>query len=79
MSPKAQALKGPPTSIAWTLTTGTPKLTTRFFSVQVAGSGTGLFELEPPKVRVEIRAKGKSVSRPVSASYASRTPRARLP
>jgi hypothetical protein len=69
LTPTAQALEGAPTSIAWTLTPGTPKLTTRFFSVQVAGAGTGLFELEPPKVRLEIRAKGKSVSRPVSASY----------
>ena len=28
---------GPPTGIEWTLTPGTPKLTTRFFSVQIAG------------------------------------------
>ena len=33
----------------WTLTTGTPKLTTRFFSVQIAGRQAGLFGLEPPK------------------------------
>ena len=30
---------------------------------------TGLFDVEPPKVRVEIRAKDKCISRPVSASY----------
>ena len=36
---------------------------------QVAGIGTGLFDLEPPKVRIEIRGRGKCVSRPVSASY----------
>jgi hypothetical protein len=35
----------------------------------VGGSSTGLFGVEPPKVRVEIRAKGKCVSTPVSASY----------
>jgi hypothetical protein len=69
MTPTAQALAGPPTGIDWKLTLGSPKLTTRFFSVQVSGAGTGLFELEPPKVRVEIRAKGKCVSIPVSASY----------
>ena len=34
-----------------------------------AGQSTGLFGLEPPKVRVEVRAKGKCVSTPVSASY----------
>jgi hypothetical protein len=37
--------------------------------VQVAGKGTGLFGIEPPKVRVEIRSKGKCISAPVSASY----------
>ena len=38
--------------------------------MQVAGAGqSGLFGLEPPKVRVEVRAKGKCVSTPVSASY----------
>ena len=38
--------------------------------MQVAGTGrVGLFGFEPPKVRVEVRAKDKCVSRPVSASY----------
>jgi hypothetical protein len=69
MTPTAQALAGPPTSIDWTLTPGTPKLTTRFFSVQISGVGTGLFAVQPPKVRVEIHVKGACVSRPVSASY----------
>jgi len=69
MAPLAQAVGGPPTAVNWTLTTGTPKLTTRFFSVQITGRQAGLFALEPPKVRVEIRAKGKPISRPVSASY----------
>jgi len=69
LTPKAEALVGPPTEIEWQLTPGTEKLTTRFFSVQIAGVSTGLFELEPPKVRVEVRGRGKCVSRPVSASY----------
>ena len=69
MSPTAQALSGPPTGIQWTLTGGSKKLSTRFFSVQVSGQSSGLFGIEPPKVRVEIRAKGKCVSVPVSASY----------
>ncbi|GAC1467529.1 MAG: PglZ domain-containing protein [Isosphaeraceae bacterium] len=69
MTPTSQALSAPPTGIQWTLATGSKKLSTRFFSVQVGGTGTGLFGLEPPKVRVEIRAKGKCVSTPVSASY----------
>ncbi len=69
MTPTAQALSGPPTGIQWSLSTGSKKLSTRFFSVQVGGASTGLFGLEPPKVRVEVRAKGKCVSTPVSASY----------
>jgi hypothetical protein len=62
-------LSRPPTGIQWTLTTGSKKLSTRFFSVQVGAASTGLFGLEPPRVRVEVRAKGKCVSVPVSASY----------
>lgn len=57
--------------IQWTLTPGTAKLTTRFFSVQIAGnqSPASLFGLEPPTVRIELRANKKCVSLPVSASY----------
>jgi hypothetical protein len=57
--------------IQWTLTPGTAKLTTRFFSVQIAGSQSqsSLFGFEPPKVRIELRANKKCVSMPVSASY----------
>lgn len=61
----------PTSGIKWTLTPGTAKLTTRFFSVQIAGSQSesSLFGFEPPKVRVELRANKKVVSVPVSASY----------
>jgi hypothetical protein len=61
----------PSTGIQWTLTPGTAKLTTRFFSVQIAGSQSesSLFGFEPPKVRIELRANKKCVSMPVSASY----------
>jgi hypothetical protein len=55
--------------IHWELTPGSPKLTTRFFSVQVSGKMEGLFDRAAPKVRVEVRARGKAVSTPVSASY----------
>ncbi|MGA9038918.1 MAG: hypothetical protein WB421_00140, partial [Terriglobales bacterium] len=46
-------------------------LTTRFFSVQIAGGQreSSLFGFEPPKVRIELRANKKCVSLPVSASY----------
>ncbi len=59
------------TTIRWTLIPGSAKLTTRFFSVQIAGkeSKSSLFGFEPPKVRIELRANKKCVSLPVSASY----------
>jgi hypothetical protein len=65
------AKSAPTTAISWRLTPGTAKLTTRFFSVQVAGeqSEASLFSFEPPKVRLEIRANKRVVSVPVSASY----------
>jgi len=69
LRPLAKAPAGRPTDFSWKLVPGSEKLTTRFFSVQVIGTNPGLFELEPPKVRVELRAKGKTISRPVSASY----------
>src|SRR5205814_4296357 len=61
----------PTNGIQWALTPGSGKLTTRFFSVQIAGrqSESSLFGFEPPKVRIELRANKKCVSIPVSASY----------
>lgn len=56
-------------TIDWKLTPGSAKISTRFFSVQVVGKSSGLFEFVPPKVRVEVRAKGKCLSQPVSGSY----------
>jgi len=55
--------------IEWELVSGSQKISTRFFSVQVKGHSTSLFELVPPKVRVEVRAKAECLSMPVSASY----------
>jgi hypothetical protein len=69
LTPKAHRTTGTSTGISWKLLPGAKKLSTRFFSVQVTGIGTGLFEVEAPKVRVELRSKGKPVSSPVSASY----------
>jgi hypothetical protein len=65
----AAKVSAPSTGIQWTLTPGTAKLTTRFFSIQITGSQSSLFGLEPPKVRIELRANKKCVSLPVSASY----------
>jgi hypothetical protein len=65
----AVKFSAPSAGIQWTITPGTPKLTTRFFSVRIAGSQSSLFGIEPPKVRIELRANRKCVSLPVSASY----------
>jgi hypothetical protein len=69
LSPREKALPGLASEVAWTLIPGSQKISTRFFSVQVKGVATGLFGLVPPKVRVEIRAKGECISTPVSAAY----------
>ncbi len=53
----------------WLLTPGSPKLSTRFFSVIVTGKAVGMFEMVPPRVRVEIQSRNKSVSVPVAATY----------
>lgn len=69
LSPSSRPPAGPPVGIAWTLIPGSQKITTRFFSIQITGVNTELFDVAPPKVRVELRAKGKIISRAVSASY----------
>jgi hypothetical protein len=69
LSPSSRPAAGPPIGINWTLIPGSQKLTTRFFSVQITGVNSGLFDIASPKVRVELRAKGKIISRAVSASY----------
>jgi hypothetical protein len=69
LTAKSHKKVGLPSGINWKLNKGAEKLTTRFFSVQITGTATSLFEMEPPKVRVELRSKGKSISVPVSASY----------
>ena len=67
--PKNMGPANPSGTIDWNLVPGSRKISTRFFSVQIAGRSTGLFELVPPKVRVEVRAKDKCLSQPVSGSY----------
>lgn len=69
MTPSIKPLSVRSIGIEWKLVPGSQKLTTRFFSVQITGANKGLFDLAPPKVRVELSAKGKPISRAVSASY----------
>lgn len=69
LSPSSKPSAGLSVGINWTLVPGSQRLTTRFFSVQVAGLSSGLFDILPSRVRIELRLKGKTVSRAVSASY----------
>ena len=59
----------PLTNLKWTLVPGSKKLSTRFFSVQITGQSNGLFELDPPRVRVELRSRGDVVSKVIGATY----------
>ncbi|MEM5776792.1 MAG: hypothetical protein AAGU05_17430, partial [Anaerolineaceae bacterium] len=53
----------------WKLTAGTPKISTRFYSVQISGELNELFETTLPKVRVEIRSGTDNLATAISASY----------
>ncbi len=57
--------------IAWTLTPGSKKISTRFCTVQINGYSNGLFAAVStlPRVRVEIKAGKDVLSTPIAASY----------
>lgn len=55
--------------MAWTLTLGSQAITTRFLSVTVSGQSMELLPVEPPVVRVEVRAGADIISVPISATY----------
>jgi hypothetical protein len=55
--------------LRWTLTPGSRTISTRFLSVTVEGRSEELLPVEPPAIRVEVRAAGRPISVPVSASY----------
>ena len=56
-------------TIAWNIVLGSQKISTRLCSVQIIGKAVDLFEMVPPRVRVEIRSGQHCISLPVSASY----------
>ncbi len=70
LTPKGKPAAGLTSDIQWTLRLGSSSLKiSRFCSVQVSGHSKGLFDLVPPRVRLEARAQGKVISAPVTASY----------
>lgn len=52
----------------WSVSLGSPRITTRFFSATVKGEAMELFAV-PPRLRVELRAGDKIISVPIAASY----------
>ena len=55
--------------VQWTLTPGSQTISTRFLSVTVEGCSEELLPIEPPAIRVQVRAGDQSISVPVSASH----------
>jgi hypothetical protein len=69
LTPRGGRAEGGEGRFEWTLVPGSKMISTRFFSVQVKGAPTKLFQSVAPKVRMEVRVDKKVVSTPVSASY----------
>jgi len=55
--------------VQWTLALGSQVISTRFVSATIGGQSTQLLPLQPPLIRVEVRAGDQPVSVPVSAKY----------
>ncbi len=68
LTPKKNVV-GTTSELAWNTLLGSQKISTRLCSVQITAKTVGLFELVPPRVRVEIRSGQHCISLPVSASY----------
>lgn len=68
---RSGAVAGPTAAapVQWTLTVGGHSISTRFVSVTVSGRSAQLLPIQPPVVRVEVRAAEQPVSVPVSAKY----------
>ncbi len=58
-------------NIAWTLSLGSKKISTRFCTVQISGQSAGLFDTMSalPRVRVEVLVGNDVLSTPIGATY----------
>jgi hypothetical protein len=72
--PGAAPTPGVRAQIQWTLTLGSHTISTRFVSVTIEGRSEELLPVEPPAVRVEVRAGEQTISVPVSAGYGFHDP-----
>ena len=55
--------------VRWTLTLGSQTISTRFVSITIEGQSTELLQVQPPRIRPEVRSGEQAISVPVSASY----------
>jgi hypothetical protein len=69
LKPKAREGHDLPQDIAWNVTMGSAKITTRFLTVNIEADNTALLVSEPPRVLVEVEAAGKVISKTVGATY----------
>ena len=71
IAPTAGAATPEGNAIAWTLTLGSKKISTRFCTVQISGQSTGLFDAMSalPRVRVEVRAGNAVLSTSIGSTY----------
>ena len=69
VTPKAAAVAKGAKKLAWEVSLGSAKVTTRFLSVRVQARTQGLFAESWPVVRVEVRVGGEVCAIPVSGSY----------
>lgn len=56
-------------AIQWGISLSTQKIANRFFSVQITARSKSLFQFDPPRVRIDVRAKGNRVAEVVAATY----------
>ena len=69
VQPAAVQAAGAGARLEWKLSLGSPKITTRFLSVTIEGYSQELLPIEPPSVRVEVRAGDQAISVPIAATY----------
>lgn len=66
-NPQAGAAEGLP-AFLWELTLGSPRISTRLYTVTIRGQAKDLLAV-PPHVRMELRAGDQILSQPVGATY----------
>lgn len=66
--PEGAGTSGAP-GVSLSIEMRTTKITTRFLSIAIIGQATNMLEPSAPRVRVDVKMNGDTVSQPVTASY----------